>query len=89
MVKEYVTSNNAVQVKRLLRVLGQEFALSQNANSRKGGLIGLAASAIALGKVRSKFRSFIQYEDLYSPSSRETTLKRSQPPAWLNNRFQL
>lgn len=57
MVKEYMASNNAVQVKKLLRVLGQEFALSQNANSRKGGLIGLAASAIALGKVRSKFRS--------------------------------
>lgn len=52
MVKEYVATNKTVEVKKLLRVLGQEFALSQNANSRKGGLIGLAASAIALGKVR-------------------------------------
>lgn len=51
MVKEYVATNKTAEVKKLLRVLGQEFALSQNANSRKGGLIGLAASAIALGKV--------------------------------------
>lgn len=50
MVKEYVATNKTAEVKKLLRVLGQEFALSQNANSRKGGLIGLAASAIALGK---------------------------------------
>jgi len=53
MVKEYLATNNVAQVKKLLRVLGQEFTLSQSQNSRKGGLIGLAATAIALGKVFS------------------------------------
>lgn len=53
MVKDFMATNNSAQVKKLLRVLGQDFTLSQNPNSRKGGLIGLAATAIALGKVRS------------------------------------
>ena len=54
MVKEFAAINNTSQIKRLLKVLGQDFALSQNPHARKGGLIGLAATAIALGKV-SKF----------------------------------
>ena len=55
MVKDFVSSNNIGQIKKLLRVLGQEFTLSQNQNSRKGGLIGLAATAIALSKVPAFF----------------------------------
>jgi len=51
MVKDFAAANNVAQIKKLLRVLGQEFTLSQNQNSRKGGLIGLAATAIALGRV--------------------------------------
>ena len=61
MTKEFSTVNNSIQIKKLLRVLSQEFAISQNPHTRKGGLIGLAAMAIALGKV------FIttQYVQLY------------------------
>ena len=51
MVKEFAAVNNTTQIKRLLKVLGQDFATSPNAHVRKGGLIGLAAIAIALGKV--------------------------------------
>ncbi|XP_022253799.1 protein VAC14 homolog isoform X2 [Limulus polyphemus] len=51
MVKDFASVNNVSQIKRLLWVLGQDFALSSNANSKKGGLIGLAAIAIALGKL--------------------------------------
>lgn len=51
MVKEFAVVNNTGQIKRLLKVLGQDFSLSQNSHARKGGLIGLAAIAIALGKV--------------------------------------
>ena len=51
MTKEFSTVNNSIQIKKLLRVLSQEFAISQNPHTRKGGLIGLAAMAIALGKV--------------------------------------
>ncbi|CAG9861104.1 unnamed protein product [Phyllotreta striolata] len=50
MVKEFAAVNNTGQIKRLLKVLGQDFAVSQNAHAKKGGLIGLAAIAIALGK---------------------------------------
>ena len=53
MMKEYVAGNQTAQIQRLLRVLGQEFAMSQNPNSRKGGLIGLAACAISLSRVSS------------------------------------
>lgn len=50
MVKEFAASNNTVLIKRLLKVLGQDFATSQNPHTRKGGLIGLAAIAVGLGK---------------------------------------
>ncbi|KAJ9577283.1 hypothetical protein L9F63_006122, partial [Diploptera punctata] len=49
MVKEFAQVNETVQIKKLLKVL-EEFATSQNTNTKKGGLIGLAAIAIALGK---------------------------------------
>ena len=53
MVKDFVTTNQTEQIKRTLKVLGGDFAYSQNPNTRKGGLIGLAAVAIGLGKVTS------------------------------------
>jgi hypothetical protein len=52
MVKEFIIQNNTTQIKKILKVLGQDFTLGQNPNARKGGLIGLAATAIALGKVQ-------------------------------------
>src|SRR4051812_41023525 len=36
-------------IRRVLTTLAQDFALSLNQNQRKGGLIGLASCAIALG----------------------------------------
>ncbi|XP_063972003.1 protein VAC14 homolog [Diachasmimorpha longicaudata] len=50
MVKEFSARNNIPQIKRLLKVLGQDFATSHNSHTRKGGLIGLAAIAVGLGK---------------------------------------
>ena len=35
--------------------MGSEFAKSQNPHMRKGGLIGLAAMAIGLGKIKLRF----------------------------------
>ena len=52
MTKEFVQLNQDAQVKKVLKILGEDFAGSSNPNTRKGGLIGLAAAAIALGKVR-------------------------------------
>ncbi|KAF7408581.1 hypothetical protein HZH66_003118 [Vespula vulgaris] len=62
MVKEFATHNNTVQIKRLLKVLGQDFATSQNPHTRKGGLIGLAAIAVGLGKDTGQY-----IEDLIHP----------------------
>ena len=39
------------QIKQVINTLKNDFTLSGNPNSRKGGLVGLAASAIALGRV--------------------------------------
>ncbi|XP_064346060.1 protein VAC14 homolog [Camelus dromedarius] len=50
LVWEFVAQNNTVQIKHVIQTLSQEFALSQHPHSRKGGLIGLAACSIALGK---------------------------------------
>ena len=62
MVKEFAAHNNTAQIKRLLKVLGQDFATSQNPHSRKGGLIGLAAIAVGLGKDTGQYT-----EDLIHP----------------------
>lgn len=50
IVRELISRNDTKQVRRVIEMLINNFALSQNSNSRKGGLIGLAATAIALGK---------------------------------------
>ncbi|KAF7995537.1 hypothetical protein HCN44_006644 [Aphidius gifuensis] len=55
MIKEFSARNNTVQIKRLLKVLGQDFAASHNANTRKGGLIGLGAISVGLGKDSGKY----------------------------------
>ncbi|OAD58538.1 Protein VAC14 like protein [Eufriesea mexicana] len=62
MVKEFALHNNTVQIKRLLKVLGQDLATSQNPHTRKGGLIGLAATAVGLGKDTGQY-----IEDLIHP----------------------
>ncbi|XP_065676079.1 protein VAC14 homolog isoform X2 [Hydra vulgaris] len=50
MVKEFQINNDVKQIRKLINILTDEFAVSHNPHSRKGGLIGLAATAIALGK---------------------------------------
>nr|XP_031536781.1 uncharacterized protein LOC116281958 [Vicugna pacos] len=50
LVREFVAQNTTMQIKHVIQTLSQEFALSQHPHSRKGGLIGLAACSIALGK---------------------------------------
>jgi vacuole morphology and inheritance protein 14 len=56
MVKDFTQMKNTEQIKKLLRVLGQDFTMSQMTNWRKGGIIGLASTAMGLGKVRNVFK---------------------------------
>ena len=43
--------NDYSQIKQVVSLLVHDFTLSSSANTRKGGLVGLAATAIALGRV--------------------------------------
>lgn len=51
MVRELVVAQNYEQIERVCKILSEHFVLSQNGNFRRGGLIGIAALAIACGKV--------------------------------------
>ncbi len=44
-------ANDSSQIKQVIYALEHDFTLSSNPNSRKGGLVGLAATSIALGRV--------------------------------------
>ena len=50
-VKDLLVSNDSSQIKQVIYTLEHDFTLSSNPNSRKGGLVGLAAASIALGRV--------------------------------------
>ncbi|ORY01103.1 ARM repeat-containing protein [Basidiobolus meristosporus CBS 931.73] len=49
IVRDYVALDDRECIKQILQALVQDFAYSLAPNSRNGGLIGLAAAAIALG----------------------------------------
>lgn len=51
MVMEFNSTKNYTQIRKLIAVLGQDFSTSKDNNKRKGGLLGLAATSIGLGKV--------------------------------------
>lgn len=51
-----VASNESSLIKQVIYTLEHEFTLSSNPNSRKGGLVGLAATSIALGRVSGSLR---------------------------------
>ncbi|XP_072942818.1 protein VAC14 homolog isoform X2 [Epargyreus clarus] len=50
MVKDFSDANNTNQIKRLIRVLGQELMSSTNPNVKNGALMGLSSVAVGLGK---------------------------------------
>jgi hypothetical protein len=51
MTRDFVIASSHGQIQRLVQVLAKEMALSPYSDMRKGGLIGLSAVAVALGKV--------------------------------------
>ncbi|XP_046969919.1 protein VAC14 homolog [Vanessa cardui] len=50
MVKDFNDANNTNQIKRLIRVLGQDLMSSTNPNVKNGALMGLSSVAVGLGK---------------------------------------
>ncbi|CAF0751901.1 unnamed protein product [Didymodactylos carnosus] len=59
MVRELMVIQNYEQIERICRILSEHFVLSQNGNFRRGGLIGIAALAIATGKEAQRFRQYL------------------------------
>ncbi|CAF0730839.1 unnamed protein product [Didymodactylos carnosus] len=59
IVRELMAAQNYEQVERICKVLSEQFVLSQNGNFRRGGLIGIAALAIATGKEAPRFRQYL------------------------------
>ncbi|XP_026320504.1 protein VAC14 homolog isoform X2 [Hyposmocoma kahamanoa] len=50
MVKDFSDANNTSQIKRLIRVLGQDLMSSTSPNVKNGALMGLSSVAVGLGK---------------------------------------
>eukprot|EP01135_Chromosphaera_perkinsii_P002419 Nk52_evm25s223 gene=Nk52_evmTU25s223 len=50
LIKDSLAVGDKLKIRKVIDVLTDEFAYCGNSNSRKGGLIGLAATAIALGQ---------------------------------------
>ncbi|CAG8757661.1 19209_t:CDS:2, partial [Racocetra fulgida] len=51
LIREYIANKEPDKIKAILNKLVSDFACSQQANSRNGGLIGLAAASIALEEI--------------------------------------
>jgi len=54
IIRDFLSIGNHTEISRIVKFLSNNYVLSQNQNNKKGGLIGLAACAIALGKVKLK-----------------------------------
>lgn len=52
ILKDHISKGNKDAVRNIIQYLGKEFAGASSSQPRNGGLIGLAACAIALGRVR-------------------------------------
>ncbi|XP_041984410.1 protein VAC14 homolog isoform X1 [Aricia agestis] len=50
MVKDFHDANNTNQIKKLIRVLGQDLMSSTNPNVKNGALMGLSSVAVGLGQ---------------------------------------
>ncbi|XP_014085882.1 protein VAC14 homolog isoform X1 [Bactrocera oleae] len=55
MVTEFNAKSNTLQIRKLIDVLSNQFAISRDPNRRKGGLIGLAATSLGLGKDSERY----------------------------------
>ena len=59
LVKSLTEANNMGMIQSIITVLSKDFCTSMNANYRKGGLVGLAATAIGLMNYSSNFLSLL------------------------------
>jgi vacuole morphology and inheritance protein 14 len=73
IVREHIATKNNDGIHNIISSLVNDFAYSILPNSRNGGLIGLAATAIALGPVFSD-KTSMQYSNLNELSARPTYL---------------
>lgn len=55
MVADFNAKKNYGQIRRIIEVLSKDFVTSNDSNKKKGGLIALAATSIALGRDTERF----------------------------------
>lgn len=55
MVADFNVKKNYGQIRRIIEVLSKDFVTSNDSNKKKGGLIALAATSIALGRDTERF----------------------------------
>ena len=59
MIADHVAKENFQAAEQIVVCLGRDFANATTPQPRNGGLIGLAACAIALGKVGAQTRYWV------------------------------
>lgn len=59
IIRDFLATGNHLEISKIVKFLSNNYVLSQNQNNKKGGLIGLAACAIALGKVFFAMKYFL------------------------------
>jgi vacuole morphology and inheritance protein 14 len=59
LIKTLQDSNNVLMIQNIISMLSKDFCTSMNSNYRKGGLVGLAATGIALMQNSRQFLSLL------------------------------
>ena len=62
MVLEFNVAKNTRQIQKIISVLNKHFIMSSDTNKKRGGLLGIAAVCIGLGKDTEQFM-----EELVNP----------------------
>ncbi|CAG9795444.1 unnamed protein product [Diatraea saccharalis] len=84
MVKDFSDANNTSQIKRLIRVLGQDLMSSTNPNVKNGALMGLSSVAVGLGKGCVNYLSELIHPILACFSESESRVRYQAAEALFN-----
>ncbi|CAH2042762.1 unnamed protein product, partial [Iphiclides podalirius] len=84
MVKDFNDANNTSQIKKLIRVLGQDLMSSTNPNVKNGALMGLSSVAVGLGKGCSVYLSELLHPIVACVSEGESRVRYLAAEALFN-----
>lgn len=58
LIRDLANNKNFSDVEKIIKVLDKDFVSSSNPNAKRGGVIGLAATSIGLGRVMTSLVLF-------------------------------